>query len=68
MEKQLQNLKYRNFSKTGLPIRGLGGNYIHSKFQEDISISGVFKAPYNEKGETSFFDLQFLVPRIVEEN
>ena len=41
-------------------IRGLGGNYTHSKFRKDVFIFGVFKALYTEKGMTPFFDLQFL--------
>ena len=55
--------------KNGVHIREFDGNYENSKFQKDASIFAVFKAVYNGKGVTLFFDLQFLeVLGIVEEN
>ena len=53
-------MKFQKIQKTGVPIRGLGESYTHSKFQRYIFIFDVFKALYNEKSMTSFFDLPFL--------
>ena len=54
LRKMIAKLEILNIFKNGICITGLGGNYTHPKFQTEISIFGVLKTLYNEKGVTSF--------------
>ena len=66
--KIIAKFEISKIKKKGVHIREFDGNYENAKFQKDASIFAVFKAVYNGKGVTLFFDLQFLeVLGIVEE-